>query len=228
MQVLQLNTWQAAMCRALYPQQTRKKLFGLRYLYFTGWSLNQAGEAINWINRACQSLEHTTLLLWQVCCPHIFIWECCTSFLPLQPRLCCASQPWHSFSWWLGTGFRLGMASVRISAQQDPAGMANPKINKQRLPTDPLTQHGWRFHTWHLANKRFLCGCMRWLCTLCEPFVSAHSSELSHPTDPHGLLFLMRGAWDQELWTLPRFQEGCTTYHTTALPVPLAGWFSSC
>lgn len=78
------------------------------------------------------------------------------------------------------------MASVRISVQQDPAGMANPKINKQRLPTDPLTQPQLRFHTWHLSNKRLLCGCMRPSCMLREPFVSAHSAELPHPSDPHG------------------------------------------
>lgn len=77
------------------------------------------------------------------------------------------------------------MAPVRISVQRDPAGMANPKINKRRLPTDPVTQHRLRFHTWHLPNKRLLCACMRPSCTLREPFVSAHSAELPHPSDSH-------------------------------------------
>lgn len=189
MQVLQLNTWQTAMCGTRYPQQTRKKLFGLRYLYFTGWSLNQAEEAINWINRAYQSLEHSALLLWQACCPHIFIWELCTSLLPLQPRLCCAWQPWHSLNWWLGTGFRLGMAPVRLSVQQDPAGMVNPKINRQRLPTDPVTQHGLRVHAWHLCPKRGLCGCDcacsgSPLCVLTA--LSPHPSDPHHASPPHG------------------------------------------
>jgi len=54
----------------------------------------------------------------------------------------------------LGTGFKRGMAYVRISVQQHPAGaVVATKINKQRLPTDPLTQHQLRFYTWHPFNK---------------------------------------------------------------------------
>lgn len=49
------------MCRTLYPRQTRKKWFVLRYLYFMGWSFNQAEEPINWINMAYQSPEHSAL-----------------------------------------------------------------------------------------------------------------------------------------------------------------------
>lgn len=77
------------------------------------------------------------------------------------------------------------MAHVRISVQQYPAGVVvATKTNKQRLPTDPLTQHQLHFHTWHLLNKRLHCGCMRRSYTLREPFVSAHSAELLHPRGP--------------------------------------------
>lgn len=81
------------------------------------------------------------------------------------------------------------LSPVRISVQQDPAGMGNPKINRQRLPTDPVTQHGLRFHTWHLCPKQGLCGCDRArsrspLCVLTG--LSPHPSDPHHASPPHG------------------------------------------
>lgn len=149
----------------LYPQQTRKKLFGLRYLYFPSRSFNQAEEPINWINMAYQSPEHSTL------CNRVK--SVAAAGLPTRLQLIelqsscfhvfasCKWQQWHSLSWWLGTGFKLGKAYARISVQRYPAGAAAPKINKRRLPTDPLTEHQLHFYTWHLFNKRLHCGCMR-------------------------------------------------------------------